>query len=82
MTKANSSDYTGPVRILDGHPVPYSGTVQRQRADTGDWESISAASVLSEINDWLRIHRPQQKLVRLDGSYFFYGAEPLTPKAL
>lgn len=75
-----TSEYTGPIRIIDGHPVPYSATVQRQRADTGDWESIPAVSVLSDIDDWMRRSRPNQKLHRTEGAYFFYG-EPQTPNS-
>ena len=71
----------GPLRFLDGHPVPYSCTVQaRMSLCDGevmrDYESIPAIEVLSSIDDWMKECRPNQKLLRTDGAYFFYGEEP------
>jgi len=66
------NNHTGPARIIDGHPVPYSATVQRQRADDGEWESVKAIRHLSEINDWMKLHRPGKTVLRTDGAYFFY----------
>ena len=70
-----ADEYVGPIRVIDGHPVPYSGTVQRERTGTGEWESVPAASVLSVIEDWLRANRPGQTLLRIDDAYFYYGRE-------
>lgn len=65
-----ATDY---IRIIDGSPVPYSGTVQRKRSDTGEWESIeSAATLVSEIENWISRNRPGCKVIRTEGPYFFY----------
>lgn len=65
------STHIGPIRIIDGEPTPYSATVQRQREDE-KWETIEAVSVLSDIDDWMRANRPDCKVARIEGGYFFY----------
>jgi hypothetical protein len=54
-------------QILDGHPVPYSLTVQV------NGESVKAASAYLEIVDaFLRIKGMRR--TRIDGAYVFYDA--------
>ena len=71
--KYDLTQYDGPLQILDGHPVPYSATCQRRRKEDGQLESVNAVNFLSDIDDWMRRHRPGQKVQRCDGAYFFYG---------
>lgn len=63
--------YTGPIRIVDGTPVPYSGTVQQCSAD-GTWESVDASGLACHIADWLQVYHPAAALKKIEGAYFYY----------
>jgi hypothetical protein len=55
------------LEIIDGHPVPYSLTVQI------NGESIQDARKFSvQIAGWLAAKKPEMEIVRYEGAYVFY----------
>lgn len=77
MNTSETHDIYKPgIRVIDGHPVPYSATVQRQRKDNNDWESFPCIRAIDLIDDWMKAHRPDQKILRTEEAYFFYGEPP------
>jgi hypothetical protein len=64
-----------PVRVLDGHPVPSSLTVQH--CVRGAWVSVDDANDHRDlVSKWMVAHRPNQDVERIDGPYVFYTSEP------
>jgi hypothetical protein len=74
--KYDATQYEGGVNILDGHPVPFAATCQRRRKEDGQTEGVPAVDHLSEIDDWMKLHHPSQRVIRCEGAYFFYGDLP------
>lgn len=54
-------------RIIDGHPVPYSLTVE-----PGDRSDLTTDEVRRAAERWLAESKPQMRIVRIDGHYVYY----------
>lgn len=70
-----NTKHIGQIRIVDGTPVPFAATVQRQRAADGVWESIDASGWRRDIGYWLVLHHPGSVVSRIEGAYFHYYPE-------
>lgn len=48
-------------------------SVEKPRPGFMVLESVTAVNFLGDIGGWMRGHRPNQKVQRCEGAYFFYG---------
>lgn len=67
--RSSYNNASSTMLFLDGHPVPYSLTVQHPNG-----ESVSNAyNYLPQVRGWLALHRPGQHIERIEGAYVFYS---------